>query len=328
MTLPAVSRRSLLAGSAAVAAGLALPPVRGALAEAPKPLGGQSPAFYRFRVGEAEVTVVADGTFQAPPAAMLQGAPAAEIEAGLKAAHVPTDKVTLPIAPVVVNTGRNLVLIDAGCGPNFGPTGGRLQAQLALAGYQPGDFDTLIITHAHPDHIWGAVTDDGTTARFPNAVVYLDETENGFWTDAGLPSRVPEGMKGMVEGTARAIATLGSKVQLVQAGKEIVPGLSGIPTPGHTPGHTSIRLASGDAQLIVNGDVAHIAALQMAHPDWQFGFDSDPAQGVLTRKKQLDMLATDGLLVAAYHFPWPGVGYVVRDGGVYRWVPAQWELAL
>ena len=127
------------------------------------------------------------------------------------------------------------------------------------------------------------------------------------------------------DGRAAVLEIVGNRLQLVQPGKEIVPGISSIATPGHTPGHLSLRLSAGAEELVFSGDVVHQSSLQLANPAWQFAFDNDPALAIETRKKTLDMLASDGVLVAAYHFPWPGLGYVERNGDAYRWAPAPWQ---
>jgi glyoxylase-like metal-dependent hydrolase (beta-lactamase superfamily II) len=318
-------RRRLLALSGAAAAGLALP-AHFARAEAPPQLGTQVPGWYRFKVGEFEVTVLSDGeTAIRPPGSVYPDAPADRVEALLAAAHLPTDQLTIQYNVLVVNTGRHLVLIDAGSGHRFQPGLGRAPAQLAAAGIDPATIDTILVTHAHPDHLWGTIDEAGTGAAFGDTPIHLGEPEHRFWTDAGLPSRVPEAIRPLVEGTQGFLRVLGPRVQLVQPGAEIVPGITSIATPGHTPGHLSLRLASGAAQLVV---LAHSPVLQLPNPDWHFGFDTDPVQAVATRKQVLDMLAADDVLVAAYHFAWPGLGHVVRDGAAYRWAPAPitWQL--
>ena len=259
--------------------------------------------------------MVSDGLLATSPSTMLfPQTPLAEIEAGLAAAHLPADPITLQVNAMVVNTGKNLALIDTGCGPKFAPTAGRLAAQLRAAGFAPEAIDTVIITHAHPDHLWGAVDDGWAVARFPNAAIYLGEVEHDFWADPGLSARMPEAFRSMVDGTQAVLKAVAPRLQLVQPGTEIVPGITSISTPGHTPGHLSMRLSSGSDQLVFSADVAHQANLQLANPQWHFGFDNDPAMAVETRKKTLDMLANDGVAGGRLSLPLAG-DRLCRAGG-------------
>ncbi len=327
-----IDRRTLLHGgsaalvsaalvSAALVSAVAL--TSGAARAAAPPAARQAPGFYRFKVGTLEVTVVSDGTLGFP-ANGLWSDHAAEVAGVLAAEFRPATPAVLQLNTIVVNTGDKLVLLDSGTGGKFQSTSGALLANLAAAGYAPEQVDAVVFTHLHPDHLWG-ISDAGNAAlRFPNAELVIAETEHGFWSAEALPGQVPAGMKQMVDVTQTNLALAKPKLRLVQAGAEVLPGIATVATPGHTPGHVSIHLASGADQLLVSGDVVANATISFEKPDWAIGFDMDKPQATATRAAFLDRAAADRVLVASYHLPFPAVGHVVRDGAAYRWVPAEW----
>ena len=319
-----IERRTLFrAGSAmAAAAAVATFPVRGAIAEAPQ-VGKQNAGFYRLKLGSFEVTIVSDGTIAFPPS--LWTAPLPEVDAALAAEDRSTKEVVFQLNTMLINTGSKLVLIDTGTGRKLQEASGALVANLAAAGYRPEQVDLVVFTHAHPDHLWG-VTDKATgKLLFPNAEYVGSETEVKFWSDPALPGQVPAGMRTMVDTTQQHLNRISSRLRLIKAGAEIVPGITSVDTPGHTPGHISFHVGSDNEAMLVSGDVVANDTLSFRRPEWGYGFDVDAAQAAKTRIAFLDRCVADRTLIASYHLPFPGVGHVLRDGSAYRWIPAEWR---
>jgi glyoxylase-like metal-dependent hydrolase (beta-lactamase superfamily II) len=319
-----IERRLLFrAGSAlAAAAVIGITPQAQAFADA-APAGGRNAGFYRLKLGSIEVTVISDGTIGFPPS--LWTAPLPEVNAALAAEARSTEEVVFQLNTTLINTGGKLVLIDTGTGGKLQDASGALIANLAAAGYRPEQVDMVLFTHGHPDHLWG-VTDKATgTLLFPNAEYVGSATELKFWSDPALPGQVPAGMRAMVDTTQQHLKLISSRFRPIKAGAEIVPGITSIDTPGHTPGHISFHVGSGNAGLLVSGDVVANATLSFRRPEWGYAFDADAAQAAKTRIAFLDRCVADNALVASYHLPFPAVGHVVRDGAAYRWLPAEWR---
>jgi glyoxylase-like metal-dependent hydrolase (beta-lactamase superfamily II) len=322
-----LNRRSLIGvGAAGLMAGVVAARPGSALAHAPQ-MGKQAQGFYRFKIGSIEVTVVSDGTVGFP-AESLWGAPAGDVKALLASEFRPTTPAVLQLNTIVLNTGDKLVLVDTGSGGKFQNTNGALVGNLAAAGYAPGDVDIVLLTHGHPDHLWGASDAANTALMFPAAEIVMSEAEFGFWSAEELPGKVPAGMKPMIETTQAHLKVVNPHVRLIKAGAEVVPGVHTVDTAGHTPGHMSVQVASGNEELIVTGDVISHPTVSFRRPEWTLGFDMDPVMGAKTRSAFLDRTATDKTLIASYHLPFPAVGHVIRDGDAYRWVPAEWRWSL
>jgi glyoxylase-like metal-dependent hydrolase (beta-lactamase superfamily II) len=307
----------LLSGAAALTA-------TSALAKAPM-LNKPAPAFHRFKVGAFEVTVVSDGPLMMGPpnADTFKGLSKEELTQDLTRNHLPTASVELDQNTLVVNTGKQLVLFDTGTGAGskaFGPYSGRLIANLRTAGIHPAAIDGVILTHAHADHCFGLMTEKGAR-NFPNAKFYMAENEFSFWTDESKAG-INDMMKMMVTGARKNLAPNRDRMVFVKDGEEVVPGIMAISTPGHTVGHTSYGIQSQGQKLINIGDVAHHHIVSLEKPKLPFAFDTDGAQGVATRLKMWDMLASERIPMVAYHFPFPGVGYVGKQGDAYRYFPA------
>jgi len=320
-----ISRREWLGGAAAAGAlGLGSP----AFAKAPM-LKTQVPAFYRFMHGNFELTVVSDGVLMIgePKPETFGGVTKDVIDNTLRQNFLPTDNVALEQNVLVVNTGDKLVLFDAGTGTSkmFGDKAGRLLANLRAAGIDPKDVDAVVLTHAHGDHCWGLV--DAAGARnFPNAQIYLTQSDLEFWTDEGKKSAPFIGA--FIEPTRTALLPSRDRIVFVKDGQEILPGIQAIAAPGHTVGHTIFMITSQGKTICNLADVAHHHVLVVENPKIEFAFDTDGKQGAATRIRVFDLLAAQRIPFLAYHFPWPGIGYVAKRGDGFHYTPSIVQTAL
>jgi glyoxylase-like metal-dependent hydrolase (beta-lactamase superfamily II) len=250
-----------------------------------------------------------------------------EVAATLKAAFLPADRITLSCNSLLVNTGRERVLIDTGCG-SFAPGMGRLSGNLKTAGVRPEEVTAVVLTHAHFDH-FGGLFDPAGKPAFPNAVLYLPEAEERFWTGPNPDlsgARVPREMVAQVlDGTRKFFAGLPGKVERVRPGQKLFGGaVEVVGAPGHTPGMIAALVDGGSEQLLHIADAAHHHVLMFANPDWSAGIDADPALAKATRRKLFDRAAADRLRVTAAHLPFPGLGHIRTAGKGYEWVPEPW----
>jgi glyoxylase-like metal-dependent hydrolase (beta-lactamase superfamily II) len=296
-----------------------------ALAGAPM-VKTQAPGYYRMMLGEFEVTALSDGTVDLPMDKWLTGTTPQHVTQVL-ARHDLKPPVETSVNGYLVNTGAKLVLIDAGAAGLFGPTLGRLVANLKAAGYQPEQVDEVYITHMHPDHIGGLA--DGDKPAFPNAVVRADKHEADLWLSQAHMDQAPKEAKRFFQG---AMASL---KPYVAAGKfvpfdgdtELVPGVRAQASHGHTPGHSLYLVESKGQKLALWGDLMHVAAVQFAEPAVTFQSDKDPKAAAAQRKKAYAEAASQGYWVAAAHLSFPGIGHVHAEGPGYRWVPANYVSA-
>ena len=271
--------------------------------------------FHRFRIGEMAATIVSDGPLVLPRAARIfKGAEEAALTAALDGAGQPTDKIHVEQNCLLLETAGRRVLFDNGMGSSklFGPDSGQLHASLAEAGIEAAAIDALVLTHAHSDHCWGTMRDDGVP-NFPNATVYLGQAEWDFWMSNPSGDRRDR----TLEGFRKHLLPLADRVRLLRDGEEFLFGVQAWLTPGHTPGHMAYLFAGG---WCLTGDVAFHDPLSYRFPEAESVFDADQAQGVATRRRVLDRLAQEKLAVIGYHHPWPGLGRVERAGSLYRFV--------
>jgi glyoxylase-like metal-dependent hydrolase (beta-lactamase superfamily II) len=289
-----------------------------ALAAGPQ-LKGQAPGWYRVQLGDFEITALSDGTIDLPVDKLLQQPPANTLRA-LQHAYLGVPLET-SVNAYLVNTGTKVVLVDTGTAGLFGPTAGRVVANLKASGYTPEQVDEIVITHMHGDHIGGA-----SSTVFPNATLRIDKRDSDFWLAAEQVAKGGDGAKAvaaLVKGfadTGRFKPFDGSK-----DGVEIVPGVKAFPAYGHTPGHTNYVAESKGQKMMFWGDLMHVAAVQFPDPSVTVQFDSDPKTARPAREAAYAAAAKDGYFVAVTHVSFPGIGRLRADGKGYDWFPVNYS---
>ncbi len=320
-----LSRRTVLAAAPALAAASSLPLTAGsAMAQT---ASGQAPGFYRYKVGDITVTAINDGFAQRPLEGFVRNAELGDVKKAMEAAFLPADRLPISFTTLVLQTGGKTVLIDTGNGDSGAPTSGTWLANFRAAGFDPANVDTVVFSHFHGDHINGFRLKDGS-AVFPKAEVMVPADEWAFWMDDAKMNAAPDAMKGAFQGVRRVFAPIAKDVKQFAAGKEVVPGVVAVAAPGHTPGHTAFAVTSGSGRLMVMSDTTNHPALFVANPDWSAVFDMDADGARATRRKLLDMVASERMQLAFYHAPFPATGYVAKDGNAFRFVPVQWSPAI
>lgn len=282
------------------------------------------PAFaamtHRFAHGDFDISVFSDGFLTLSADVLLPDAPL-EVRAPILAS-LGGDMTGAPVQANVplIRHGSDLILIDNGAGGNFQPSTGRLADNLKAAGVDPASITKVVFTHAHPDHSGATTTADGKVL-YPNAQYYVGQAEWDFWTDKDFEARLPALLHAFAKGAQRDLFAVEDRITRVKEGDEIVPGMSIINTPGHTPGHISVELAGRD-NLIITGDACTNDVIFFAHPQWHFGFDTDAELALKNRRNLLDRAANEKLKLLGYHWTYPGAGYAERKGEAYRFVAA------
>jgi glyoxylase-like metal-dependent hydrolase (beta-lactamase superfamily II) len=327
-----LNRRQLLAGAASAGTATALTPLGALPARAALPAAdAQAPGFYRYKVGAYECTSINDGARSFPmPDRFVTNVPKTQALAAADAAYMPKGMVTVPFNPQLINTGSKLILIDTGNGiANFGPTKGavgRTLQNLAAAGVDPKSIDVVLLSHLHPDHTNGIRALDGSIA-FPNAEIMAPAKDWEFWTsdENAAKAQSNEMTKNYFANVKKTFAGIESKVTKYDWGKEVAPGITSIATPGHTPGHTSFAIASGNSKILIQSDVTNIPEFFLRNPDWHVVYDTEPDLAQATRHKFYDMASAEKAMVVGFHFTFPSIGHVEKDGTKYRLVPIAWN---
>lgn len=329
-TTPKFSRRALLAGAAGTAAAVSLAGgfTSSALSKAPM-MGASRPTHYRFKLGDFEITTLYDGAVEVPKVHPIFGKnqKEEEVKAYLAANHLPQDKMTISFTPVIVNTGSELVMFDSGYGEERRDKGaGKTAAALKAAGFSPEQIDVIVITHMHPDHVSGLM--EGDKANYPNARYVGGDVEYNFWSKKEHLESSDKNMQRRAQAVHSNVVPLAEKFKFIKAGEDVVTGITSVESFGHTPGHLCYHLQSAGKRFLIFGDVTNHYVASLAKPDWHCAFDMDPEKAVETRKKILDLIATEKIPSAGYHMPFPAAGYVEKKGSGYNWVPVSYQLDL
>jgi glyoxylase-like metal-dependent hydrolase (beta-lactamase superfamily II) len=315
-----LSRRQALIGGTAVTAAWTMGGLSFDVAQARAPMKkSQAPYFYRFRHGAMEATIASDGPLPlGEPSGAFLGASKDEIQSMLSSNFLPIDNVVLEQNALILNTGAKLVLFDTGMGAHqmFGKSTGRLLRSLGEAGIKPATIDAVVISHGHIDHIGGLVAANGRRL-FPNAQVYISQADFDFWTDE---KKLSGGLKVFVEHARKNLMPYRDRIVFIKDGQEFLPGIQAMLTPGHTVGHMIYMIVSDGKTMCSIGDLTHHPILLTERPRIEFAYDTDPKQAVATRVKVLEMLAAQKIPLASYHFPWPGIGHVTKQGEGFRYI--------
>jgi glyoxylase-like metal-dependent hydrolase (beta-lactamase superfamily II) len=283
----------------------------------------QVTAAQRFKVGDFIITALSDGSVDLAPE-LFGGVKEKEFHEALKAAYLKPGAYKGSVNAFIIDSGSKTYLVDAGTGAALGPTLGKLEANLTAAGFSPPDIATLLVTHLHPDHIGGSFKDGKPV--FANAEFVVADADRAFWSNPANRSQADEAAKAFFDMATASLQAYGERVRIVADGAEAVPGITAVELPGHTPGHTGYRVASGGDTLLIWGDIVHAAPLQLPRPERTLSFDVNQPLAAKTRKALLKQVAADRTLVAGAHLPFPGIGYIeaAKNGG-YRFVPATWQ---
>jgi glyoxylase-like metal-dependent hydrolase (beta-lactamase superfamily II) len=247
----------------------------------------------------------------------IKNASVEDTKEALAKAGLTTEFMPIPLTVTVLKIGDKYIMIDSGSGVGqWQANATNLPSNMKAAGIDRSQISTILVSHFHPDHVWGLMEKGTNAAVFPNAELIVSSTEYNWWTEPGRVERLPEGRKPAGKRISDVFPTW-KNWKLVEDNAEVAPGVRLIAAPGHTPGHSAFLVTSGKDQLMVSNDAMYVPALLAPHPDWQGAYDQDGATAVTTRRKLIDRVIADKMMVCGAHFPFPGRGTFTKDGGAY-----------
>ncbi|MBC9877720.1 MBL fold metallo-hydrolase [Bradyrhizobium sp. INPA01-394B] len=303
-----MSRRRFMAATAGVVASPLLPN------------RGLATGLHTFGHGAFDIRVCSDGHMVVPASMLAIGAPVDKLAEVLRRTNAPAP-MAWPAANIpLIQIGRELVLVDVGDGKNFQPTEGELLSCLRVNGIDPASITKVVLTHAHPDHLWGICNSAGEL-NYPNATYHVGSAEWNFWMSSDVATSLPADFRGIVPRTQRALAAIADRVTFVKHGDEIVSGMRVLSTPGHTPGQFSLEL-EGDTGLIITADALTHEVISFEYPEWVNGFDLVSDIAIANRRKLLALVAAERTKLLGFHFKYPGIGHAEKSGSAYRFVAA------
>ena len=273
--------------------------------------------FVSYKVGDAEITALYDGIWEkAHDPAFIANASIDDVKAAMAKAGLPQDFVSIPFTVIVIKNGGKTILCDSGTGGQVQPTAGKMMTNMTAAGIDPAKIDTVLISHFHPDHIFGLMEKETNRPVFPNAEIIVSDAEYKFWTDPAVFDRLGEARKGLAK-RIQAVFPAWKNIKQVSGEPEVAPGIRFVSAPGHTPGHRAFHLSSGSSQLMISNDTAYVPALVVANPGWHGQYDQDAGTAEASRRKLLDRVIAEKMPICGYHFPFPGAGTISKDGTGY-----------
>jgi len=324
-----INRRRIMLAAAAGASGTLLNTAntRSLGAQPATPASIRNAGQYRFKIGDITATVVSDGVIGGPPTVYAGNAPEAELHEVLRQAFLPTDFLTLNLNTLLLEISGRRILLEAGAGTTMGPNGGRLFENLRAIGVSAEDIDLVVISHTHPDHIGNLRTADGGRA-FPRATVMAPRADWTFFVegepDLSYMPVPPEFRQRFAANIKRSVQPYSQGIELYEAGAELVPGLTTIAASGHTPGMAAFLVHSGTDQMLLTADLAYHPVVNIDRP-WRPGPDRDKEAAATARRRIFDRAAADRMLILGFHYPFPGLGRILRTDSGYAWVPAGWQ---
>ena len=268
--------------------------------------------------GEFTVTAVSDGVLNSTHDVIL-GIDKAESE---RLTGIPYGQpLPLDVNCFLIRHRDRLILSDAGSGHTIGPTLGKLPQNLRAIGIAPEMIDLIMLTHLHPDHSLGLI-DDAGNAVFPNAELIMHNVEAAFWLDRAAQPGDSERVTRNTKAQRTVTAPYRDRIRRIEDG-EVLPGITAMLRPGHTPGHTNWLIESGGERILLWGDIVHLASVQMPHPEATLVFDVEPTLARASRERVLEFSASESLVVAGAHLPFPGFGRIERAGKGFQFLAAK-----
>jgi glyoxylase-like metal-dependent hydrolase (beta-lactamase superfamily II) len=282
-----------------------------------------NPGFSRYMVGSVECTALYDGIWEKPhDAAFIKNASIDEVKGAFTAAKQSAEFVPIPLTVLVLKMGEKYVLCDSGSGGQWQPTAGQMMANLTAAGIDPAKIATILISHFHPDHIYGLMEKETNAPVFPNAEIVMNAAEYAWWTEVGRIEKLPEARK-KLGARVNSVFPTWKNIRQAAADAEVVPGVRFVNAPGHTAGHVAFHLVSGKDQLMISNDTAYVPALLGPHPGWHGAYDQDGPLAEASRRRVIDRVIAEKMMICGAHFPFPGVGSFTKDGDGYAFVPGK-----
>jgi glyoxylase-like metal-dependent hydrolase (beta-lactamase superfamily II) len=281
----------------------------------------QIPGVYHRKIGDIVVTAISDGYLDGS-IDVMRNVDLAKAERALRDAFRPVRRTN--VNAFLIHSRGRLAIVDTGSGNYLMPTAGFVQRNIAAAGIDPKSIDTVLLTHMHPDHSAGLTDMTNGELLFPNAELVMHENEPAHWFDDGEMAKADERSKRLYFQAGREqVAPYKTRTRLFRQG-EVFPGVTAVPSLGHTPGHTAFLVASGNDQLMIWGDTVHVPEVQTLYPEAGMAFDTDLAAAAAARKRMFDRVSADGVLVAGMHLHFPAFSRLARRGDAYALIPEAW----